>query len=80
MPREGGYDEMKIEDGLRKLEGNLAMACSDSAADLARKAREEIWCLREIVRGVRIMANAGAFAQWDGKPWLKRVQNIDLNG
>ena len=43
------------------------------------KAADEIWCLREIVREVRIMANAGAFKQYEGEPWLLRVRNIDLN-
>lgn len=79
MAREGGYDEMKIEDGLRKLEAGLAMACNDGAADLVRKAREEIWCLREVVRGVRIMARAGNFKQWEDEPWLKRAMNIGLD-
>lgn len=46
---------------------------------LFEEAAGELWCLREIVRGVRLMANAGNFKQWEGEPWLKRVQNIDLN-
>jgi len=40
--REGGYDEMTIANGLKKLEGSLAFGCNDSAADLVRRAREEI--------------------------------------
>lgn len=42
------------------------------------KAAEEIWCLREVLRGVRIMDQVGAFKERDGEPWLKRVRNIDL--
>lgn len=45
---------------------------------LLEDAAEEIWCLREIVRDVRIMANAGAFKQFEGESWLKRVRNINL--
>lgn len=41
-PREGGYDELSLEDGLKKLEGGLAMACNDGAADLVRRARDEL--------------------------------------
>ena len=41
--------------------------------------REEIWCLREVVRGVRVMNNAGRFKEFEGEPWLKRVTNIDLD-
>ncbi len=44
----------------------------------AKWAADEIWCLREIVRDVRIMANAGNFKKHEGEPWLLRVQNIDL--
>ena len=44
-----------------------------------RALREEIWCLRQIVTGIRIMDNAGNFKQFDGEPWLKRVRNIDLH-
>jgi hypothetical protein len=79
MPREGGYDELTIEAGLKKLEGGLAMACNDSGADLVRRAREEIACLRAVVRDVRLMANAGNFSQWEGEPWLQRVRNINLH-
>lgn len=59
-------------------DGGHSDAAQGSAYDLIRDASEEIWCLREVVRGVRIMANAGAFNKYVGEPWLKRVQNIDL--
>lgn len=47
-------------------------------SDAEKALRDEIWQLREIIKGVRIMANAGAFSSFDGEPWLRRVQNIDL--
>ena len=47
--------------------------------EMLRPAYEEIWCLREVVRGVRIMANSGAFKEFEGEPWLKRVRNINID-
>lgn len=44
-----------------------------------REALDEIWNLREIIRGVRIVANAGVLKDWEDEPWLKRVRNIDLD-
>lgn len=66
---------MSIVDRLRDP---LAANTYDEARKLMDEAAGEIWCLREIVRGVRIMANAGNFKQFEGEPWLKRVQNISL--
>jgi hypothetical protein len=65
---------MSIIDDLR----SKSTDCHESEEALYRRAAEEIWCLREVVRGVRIMANAGKLAEWDDEPWLKRVRNIDL--
>jgi hypothetical protein len=76
---EGGYDKMTIEDGLMVLKDTLAETDHASAARLLQRAREEIRCLRGVVRDVRIMANSGQFKQWDGEPWLKRVNNINLH-
>lgn len=71
-----------LVDRLRKQATCVYLATEKSVADDLSdgltKAYQEIFCLREVVRGVRIMANAGAFKQWEGEPWLKRVQNIDL--
>lgn len=72
------YNGMKLEAGLKKLEGDLVMTYNDSAVDLVRKAREEIWGLRAIVRDVRLMATSGQLKRWEGEPWILRVANIDL--
>lgn len=45
---------------------------------VVQKAADEIWALRQIVSGVRVMANSGAFKEYEGEPWLLRVLNIDL--
>lgn len=42
------------------------------------RAADEIWALRQIVSGVRVMAHSGAFKEYEGEPWLLRVLNIDL--
>lgn len=46
--------------------------------DLLQACADEVWLLRRIVEGVRVMANAGAFKEYEGEPWLLRVRNIDL--
>lgn len=52
---------------------------SNDLADLLRDAGEEIWCLRGIVRDVRLMVRSGQLKQFDGEPWVKRVMNIGLD-
>lgn len=35
--------------------------------------------LEEAIRGVKIMANSGAFKQWDGEPWLEKINAVNLD-
>ena len=73
------YDQMTIEESLEALATELRASDKTAAAYVAQRAREEIVCLRGVVRDTRIMANSGQFKQWDGEPWLKRVRNINLH-
>lgn len=75
---DGGFDQMTIEDGLMVLKDTLAETDHASAARLLERACEEIKSLRGVVRDVRLMANSGQFIQWEGEPWLKHVNNINL--
>lgn len=48
------YAAMSLQDALKELEGGLAMACNDSAADVVRRARDEINRLRERQRRIEV--------------------------
>jgi len=58
---------------------------SDRHLSAQRKERDDaqlhdqLWQLREIIKAVRIAANSGVLADFAGEPWLRRIQNIDLD-
>lgn len=65
--------------------GELIALTPDLAAEVLRlwefegAALDEIWCLREVIRGVRIMSHSGALKDFADEPWLKRILNIDID-
>lgn len=46
---------------------------------LGTPAGDVIEEMREAIRGVRILANAGVLKDFEEEPWLKRIQSIDLD-
>lgn len=81
----GSQPVKSIPELLESLRGASEVAFDDDVGLFMKQedcklAADEIERLREVVRGVRIMANAGAFKAHEGEPWLTNVQAVDLEG
>lgn len=76
-----GRHRTAIGDAYRDVDAILSLRSpSGSAVAMREKAlRDEIWCLRQIVGDVRLLHTAGSFKEFEGEPWLKRINNIDLH-
>lgn len=73
MRTELSFDGFGI-NGPDKYRSRVATFTTDDAGRKYGKLFEAAPEMLEALKGVRILANAGMFKEWEDEPWLRRVR------